>query len=198
MVGAGSPRFLFQNTCAVVLLAHLPACMAQYKPPTSAEPHAILKIRRHYAAPVGVRLSESIVLDGTRVLSASKAATVASAPQTDAVLVRPKESNLEVGFSFTHQESRMVYQSYSCGTYQVPRSCSRMVNQPVTVVDSRCEREIGVNFEAGKTYLVELDSLDRGECSMRCFEQASAGQGRFTNKACMLLPMDGKSKRARE
>jgi hypothetical protein len=197
-VKATFTHFLRRSALKLLLLCGISACMAQYKPPTSSEPHAIVKVRRHYAAPVGETLSESIVLDGTRVIHVSKPAAVASAPQMDATLVRPKESNLKVGFSFSHQESRMTYETYPCGTYQSPRNCSRMVSQPVTIVDSQCNREIGVHFEEGKTYLVELDSIDRGECSIRCFEQVPTGEGQFKNKRCALLPMDGPSKRARE
>jgi hypothetical protein len=172
--------------------------MAQYKAPTMSEPHAVLKVRRHYSVAFGSHLAERVVVDGSWAVKQDRSSALATTATTDAVLVHPKESNLTVAATFSHQETRMVSQSYSCGTTQYPRTCYRMVSQPVTVVDSSCDPEIGVRFVAGSTYLVELDMIDRGECSLRCYEQVQSSGEEFENRPCELLPMDRKSKRARQ
>jgi hypothetical protein len=193
-----STRLPFRGSLVLVFAVHLSGCMAQYKPPTTSEPHAILKVRRTYGATYGNRLAERVVVDGSWALKQVKDSQLASTPQTDAVLVHPKESNLTVDVAFSHQENRTVSESYSCGTTQYPRTCYRTVSRPVTVIDSACDPEIGVRFEAKSTYLIELNMIERGECIVRCYEQVPTANGQFDNKPCALLPMDNKSKRARE
>jgi hypothetical protein len=173
-------------------------CMKQYKAPTMSEPHAILKVRRHYATPYGSSLSERVIVNGEWALKKVKGSALAVAPQTDALLVHPRESNLKVTAVFSHQESRLVSESYSCGSSQYPRTCTRLVSRQVTVIDSSCDPEIGVRFEAGSTYLVELDQIERGECSLRCYRQIEGFDKDFQNEKCDLLPMDRKSRNARE
>lgn len=162
-------------------------CMAPYQPPTAAEPHAIVKVRRSYALPLGATLTERVIIDDTLAFRLIRMAGLAREPRTDGLLVHPRISKVRVEATFSHQEMRMVPQTFSCGSYQSPRTCSRMMSQTVTVIDSHCRQEMGVRLEQGRTYLFELGSLDPNQCVLRCYLQNPGEGGTFRNERCQIL-----------
>src|SRR5690606_38869996 len=100
---------------------------SQYQFPSPQEPHAIVKIRRQYVEKAGVMLNERVVVDEQRAYSANTPTVNVGGVRTDAILLRPGTSDVEVRGIFSHQvtRTRTVNESYSCGSYDSPRTCSR-------------------------------------------------------------------------
>ncbi len=167
-------------------------CMAQYEFPAPDQPHAILKLRRQYVEKSGTSLNELLVVDEQRAFSASEASRNVGPVRTDAVLLHPGTVELEMRASFVHQETRtrMVQESYSCGTGSSPRTCSRSVSrtETVTVTDAACSEERRIELKDGTTYLIDLDFHDGRNCRLRCMIQVPDGAGEFSNEPCPILP----------
>ncbi|HTM45415.1 MAG TPA: hypothetical protein VL137_10695 [Polyangiaceae bacterium] len=176
------------------LLVSIAGCMPSYRPPTANEPHAVIKLRRVYEHPAGTSLEEAVVLNETRALAKSSSALV-SAPRTDAILVRPEPARWEVSNTFFHYENQYVreaYQvqepytdseTYSCGTYNSYRSCSRMVTRyrsvtryrnvwkQVQITDAQCSAKTSHVPKDGAVYLLQYTDQGAGICNLRCYEQ---------------------------
>ncbi len=164
------------------------ACMSQYKFPTPEQPHAILKVRRQYVEKAGVSLSELVVVDEQRAYSESTPVHEVGGVRTDAIMLHPGTSDVEVRLVFSHQvtRTRQVQESYSCGTYDSPRTCYRTRTQyyQETVVDAACIKQQRVTLDDGATYIVDVDFHGASNCRMRCVEQVPDGPGTFKNKPC--------------
>lgn len=164
--------------------------MKQYVPPTSGQPHAIVKFRRHYDTTPGTSLGERLVIDGERGFATTIPSNQASVARTDALLVHPGSVELELDAAFSHQVSYTTTESYSCGTTDSPRQCTRTVTRQRTVIDGRCSEQMGVRFDEGKNYLLQLDYQDRRNCSARCMIQEPLGNGQFKNRPCVTFVIE--------
>lgn len=166
-------------------------CMRDYVPPTPEQPHAIVKFRRSYENVHGTTLSEVMVLNDERAYQAVDSSDIASAPRTDAILVRPEPARLKLVSQFSHSQSYTATESYSCGTGTNNRTCTRTVTRTRTVVDGYCERELGVVFDQGQNYLLQLNYQDSRNCSALCLIQEPLGDGTFKNRPCATFVIDG-------
>jgi len=190
----------------------LGACIREYQPPTLAEPHAVIKIRRTYDTIAGARLREMLVVDDHRAFAADVPAALASAPRIDSSLVHPAPATFGMASSFYHQEMRTVresyyeqepyssYESYNCGSGTSYRSCSRSVThyrsvtryrtvtKLVDVVDAQCQAQRRFAPAVGRVYLLQYSFQEHGACSLSCFEQAPNSDGTFQNLICPVAP----------
>jgi len=185
--GDGHAVFRVFGLATFTLAMGAASCVPRYEPPTADQPHALLKLRRHYVPGRGEFLSEQFRLEGKRIFDARKSAQLATGPQMDTVLVHPARTKLEGKFSFTHDEWRMVNESYPCG---YGRMCWRPMNRRVTVTDSTCKAALGVQLQVGHIYLAELDSLDRNQCTLSCYEQIPREGDTFKNIPCQTFPLE--------
>lgn len=176
----------------LLVLLSATGCMKPYVPPQSHEPHAVVKYRRHYEKVAGTTLFERLVIDDTLAFGESVSPDVARVAQTDALLVHPGSAHVELDATFSHQVTRTVQESYSCGTSQSPQTCYRSVSRQETVVDGACHQELGLVVSTGETYLLQLNFQDSNNCSSTCLRQTSLGGGKFKNEACVVfqLPED--------
>ncbi len=199
-------------------LATLGACIPEYHPPTLAEPHATLKIRRTYDTQAGSLLHEMLLVDDHALLNQQLTATQASAPLIDASLVYPVPATFVMSNDFFHRELRSVdetyyeqemyfdNESYDCssgfGTSAVHSTCSRMVTRyrPVTryrqvmklvdVIDATCRAARRFAPAANRVYLLQYNYQEHGACSLACFEQAPNADGTFTSSRCPAAPAE--------
>ena len=198
------------------LTGSLGACIPAYRPPTLAEPHAVIKVRRTYDTISGTGLRESLMVDDHRALLAEVASGLARAPRIDSSLVHPTPATFALASSFFHHESRTVqepyyeqqpyteYESYDCssgyGTNAVHRTCSRNVTQYrsvtryrtvhrwVEVFDAQCHAENRFSPAAGRVYLMQYTFQENAACSLSCFEQIPNSDGTFRNLPCPPAP----------
>jgi hypothetical protein len=158
--------------------------MKPYQQPLPHEPHAVVKYRRHFDNVSGTRLSETLVVNGQLGLVLSVSRDEAKVARTDALLVHPGAAHLVLSAAFTHEATRRVTHSYSCGTAQAPRQCTRTTNETYTVTDGSCEKELGLNVSPDERYLVQLNYQDARNCSHSCFVQRPLAGGKFENAPC--------------
>jgi len=210
-----SPRLLVSG-CLLGGLCVLGACVPEYHPPTLAEPHAVVKIRRTYDTSAGTTLHEQLLVDGHRAYSNEAPADLARAPRIDASLVYPTPATFSMNSSFFHQEMRQVnetyyeqesyteMESYDCssgfGTSAVHRSCSRMathyrpvsrtrwVTRMVDVVDAQCAAVSRFAPAPDRVYLLQYSFQEHAACSLSCFEQVPNSDGTFQNLPCPSAP----------
>jgi hypothetical protein len=185
-------------------------CVPIYRPPTAADAHATLKLRRVYEKTAGTRLDETCLVNGHQAVADSADSSVATAPRTDALLIYPVPARLQVSSQFVHQEVRtvneaytvqvpyMTSQFYSCGFGTSTQMCSRMVTQyrtetrfrlvtkPVDVVDGACAQALYLAPKTNHVYLVDFTYRDHQVCEATCVEQAASADGSFQNSACPL------------
>lgn len=187
-------------------------CARAYRPPTAAEPHATVKVRRVFERSAGTRLNEIASVNG-RVIERDHAdARLADAPRSSALFVHPRPARFEVGAGFSHfeqrtvqesyvvQESYMATESYSCGTGTSYRTCSRTVTRyrsvtkyrwvtkMVEVSDGSCASSITFSPQTGHIYIVDYTYRERGACSATCIEQiAILTDGSFRSAPCPAL-----------
>lgn len=206
---------------ALLLLAS--GCLpAPYRPPTAAQPHAILKLRRTYQTSGGTNLRELATLDTHPALGVTDASTSASAPRIDAILVHPRIAELGVSSTFFHTETRLVHESYqqqvsysesesySCGSGTSYRTCTRLVTRyrnetryrdvlrQVEVTDGACATALWVAPVVNASYLVEYEYIENNVCRLACFEQAPGAEpGTFQNRPCPY-PSAAEQKRSLE
>src|SRR6478752_73387 len=96
----------------LTLAGLLGACVPEYHPPTLAEPHAVIKIRRTYDTSAGTNLRELLLVDDHRAFAAEASARLASAPRIDASLVHPMPATFTMASSFFHHETRTLQETY--------------------------------------------------------------------------------------
>lgn len=202
---------------ALLALAYLiGGCVRAYHPPTLAEPHAVLKVRRTYDTLAGTHLRESLLVDDHSALRADVETSFASAPRIDSTLVHPTPATFAMTGSFFHKEWRMVREqhqvresymaneSYDCssgyGTNVVHRSCSRnvtryryvteyhWVHKWVEVFDAQCRATSRFSPAAGRVYLLQYSFQEQSACSLSCFEQVPNGDDTFRNLPCPPAP----------
>jgi hypothetical protein len=193
-------------------LLPLIGCAQPYEPPTAAQPHAVIKLRRTYETTAGTHLSEAVDVDENYVLRESSHSAVAKAPLTDSFLAHPIPGAFVVHSNFHHTETHMVsesYQvphttysmeSYSCGTASSYRTCSRSVShttytthyrtvpRQVQVSDGQCARQIRFAPKADHVYLLQYTYQAPGVCRLSCFEQLQGPNGTFENRRCPKPP----------
>lgn len=172
---------------AGLAVSSLMGCMRQYEAPTPGQPHAIVKFRRTYESTPGATLNELLVINDERAYGESVAAGMGAVPRTDALLVHPGSVQVSLRVSFTHQDSYTTQESYSCGTIDSPRQCSRTVTQQRTVTDGGCVQDLGLRFDEGTNYLLALNYQDSRNCNATCMIQEPLGDGKFKNRACVYV-----------
>lgn len=202
---------------AVALLPLLAvACVPPYKPPRLDQPHALLKLRRSYDTIAGSTLEEAVEIDEHRALQQSAASRLAQPARTDALLVHPVPSTVEVYARFLHLETQLVhesyqvshttydYESYDCssgfGATHVSRTCSRTVPhthyetryrdvwRQVPVTDGACSSSFRWAPRDGRVYLMQYTYHDQSVCSLSCYEQIPEEGGSFKNVPCVAAP----------
>jgi len=197
-------------------LSLLGACIPEYHPPTLAEPHATLKIRRTYDTQAGSTLYEQLLVDDHVALVSEVPVSLASVPRIDARLVYPTAATFEMWSRFFHQEQQDVdetyyeqvpyldFESYDCGsgigTSAVHNSCSRAVtryrsetryrrvSKLVDVTDAACRVARRFSPAPNHVYLLQYSFQEHRACSLSCFEQVPNRDGTFANLVCPAAP----------
>jgi hypothetical protein len=192
------------------------ACIPQYHPPTLAEPHASIKVRRTYDTAAGTHLRELLLVDDHRAFAAEVPSALAAAPRIDSSLVHPTPATFRMTSSFYHRELRTVqepyyeqepysaYESYDCssgyGSHAVHRSCSRSVThyrsitryrwvpKMVEVADAQCQAQTRFSPAPSRMYLLQYSFQEHGACTLSCFEQVPNSDGTFQNSTCPVAP----------
>jgi hypothetical protein len=186
-------------------------CVSIYKPPTASQPHAVLKLRRVYQSVAGTRLDEAVSLEEHAAFSASDSPAAAMTPRIDALLVHPTPAHVNLSSQFSHQESRLVQQSYtvqipytqtesySCGYGTRYQTCTRtvthyrsetryrMVMQTVDVSDGACMQSVWLAPLDGHTYLLDLTYRGPGMCTLLCYEQRTDASQQLVNAPCPIV-----------
>ena len=192
------------------------ACIPEYRPPTLAEPHATVKVRRTYDMAAGTALHELLLVDEHRALAAGVPASLALSPRIDALLVHPAPATFQMHGRFLHQETQTVletyYQqemyfdteSYDCssgfGTNASHRTCTRQVtryrqvphqhwvSRVVDVTDAACAAQNRFTPAADRVYLLQFNFQEHQACSLSCFEQVPGEGQTFKNLPCPPAP----------
>lgn len=192
------------------------ACVPPYKPPTLDQPHAVLKLRRSYDTIAGYQLEEAVDIEEHSALRQSTLSRLAQAARTDALLVHPLPSTVEVFARFFHVEMQLVhesyqvshttydYESYDCssgfGSNRTFRTCSRTVPhtryetryrdvwRQVPVTDGACSSAFRFAPRDGRVYLMQYTYHDQSVCSLSCYEQIPEEGGTFKNLPCVQAP----------
>jgi hypothetical protein len=141
---------------------------------------------------------------------------IAQAPRTDAILVHPLPSTVVFNSGFSHNESRLVHESYQeshtryehesydCssgfGSNKSYRTCSRTVPRThyetkyrsvwkqVQVSDGQCASAIRFSPRDGHVYLLQYTYHAQSVCSLSCFEQVAQEPTGFKNLPCPAAP----------
>lgn len=194
---------------ALAVTLGLVGCARPYRPPTAADPHATIKIRRVFEQTAGTRLGELASVTGRVVERQYADARLAAAPRASAILVHPRPARFEIGAGFSHFETRTVQESYteqqsymdtesySCGSGTSYRTCTRSVTRyrtvtkyrwvtkPVEVSDGSCASAIAISPKLGHIYVLDYTYRENGACSISCFEQtAIMSDGSFQSAPC--------------
>jgi hypothetical protein len=197
-------------------------CATPYAPPTMAQPHAILKLRRTYQSSGGTHMRESLTIEEHPAFAADAEREAAGAARTDALLVHPTPAELRVAAGFFHTEMRTVQESYSvqvpytttetysCGSGTSYQTCSRtvthyrsetryrMVTKPVEVSDGSCAGALWFSPALDGSYIVEYEYAQNGLCRVVCFDQVQGAEpGTFVNRPC-ALPTPAEMRKARK
>jgi hypothetical protein len=201
---------------SLFLLLTAAACMPPYEPPTAAQPHAVIKLRRTYETTAGTHLTEAAEVDEHYVLKDTSSSRIAQAPLTDSFLAHPIAGTFSVHSNFHHQEMQMVHESYQVshtdyrmesydcssgfGTNKSYRTCSRTVPhtvyetkyrnvmKSVEVSDGACGRYIRFLPKADHVYLLQYTYQAPSACDLSCFEQLRGADGGFKNMPCPAAP----------
>lgn len=164
----------------------LAGCVKDYVPPTSKQPHALVKFRRRYKQPMGSELVEELRVNKRRAFYASESAKVAKTARTETSLVYPGVSEFDFRVGFSHTEMTTRNESYACGS----STCSRTVIEPREVSDGYCRRLVRTEVRKGAIYLWSMVYKGRKSCSLSCFRQEPQGNGEFKNHACEFEVLD--------
>jgi hypothetical protein len=194
----------------------LSSCVPAYKPPTAAQAHAVIKLRRSYEEVAGTTLNEIVDIDEHRALRDTAHSRAASAPRTDAILAHPLPQTFVVESEFSHTEMQQVHESYQVpetyydtesydcssgfGTSKSYRTCTRSVSRTryqtkwrwvtksVPVSDGSCGSALRFAPQNQRVYLLQFTYARSGVCSLTCFEQVGTPDGSFQNQACPAAP----------
>ena len=196
----------------LALLSFVAACIPEYHPPTLAEPHAVVKIRRTYDTNAGVALHEQLLVDDHVAFQAAVPSALARESRIDSSLVFPIPATFVMSSAFVHQESRTVTEtyyeqesysdseSYSCGSGTLYRTCSRSVTRyrsvprtrrvtkMVDITDAECRAVNRFAPAMNRVYLLQFNFQEHGACGLSCFEQVPNSDGTFTNSTCPVAP----------
>lgn len=192
------------------------ACIPQYHPPTLAEPHATLKVRRTYDTAGGTTLRERLLVDDHLLFQGDVPVQLAQVPRIDASLVHPVPATFVMSSSFFHAEARQVMEtyyvqesysgteSYSCnsgsGANVSYRTCTRSVTRYrsvprtrwvtkiVEVPDGACQAQSRFAPLPKRVYLLQYSYQEPSACSLSCFEQLPNADGSFHTQACPPAP----------
>jgi len=199
---------------AVALLTLTAACIPAYHPPTLAEPHAVVKVRRTYDTSAGTTLHELLLVDDHAALQTAVPIGLAREARIDSSLVYPTPATFLMSSAFTHSEMRMVsetyyvqelyteYENYSCGTATSYRSCSRSVTRSrsiprtrtvlrsVDITDAECRAATRFAPAVDRVYLLQFNFQEQGACALSCFEQVPNSDGTFSNSTCPAAAPD--------
>jgi len=193
----------------LALVASAIGCATPYMPPTKAQPHAILKLRRTYQTSGGTHLREGLSIEGHAAFDAHDVTESAGAARTDALLVHPTTAEVRVTAGFFHTEMRTVQEAYyvqvpytttetySCGSGTSYQTCSRTVThyrsethyrtvvRPVEVSDGSCATALWFSPAVNGAYILEYEYAQDRLCRLACFDQVpGAEQGTFENRPC--------------
>ena len=193
----------------LALVAGAVGCATPYRPPTTAQPHAIMKLRRTYQTSAGTHLHESVAVVGHAAFEARDASQSAGAARTDAILVHPKTAEIRVSAGFSHTEMRTVQEAYtvqvpytttetySCGSGSSYRTCTRSathyrsetryrtVVRAVEVSDGACGASVWFSPAVNGAYILEYEYAQDTLCRLACFDQAPGAEpGTFENRPC--------------
>ena len=192
------------------------ACIPEYRPPTLAEPHATVKVRRTYDRAAGAALRELLLVDDHDALAAEVPASLALAPRIDALLVHPIPATFQMHARFFHQEMQSVLETYyveemyqETETYDCSsgfganasyRSCTRQVTRyrqvprqhwvtrVVDVTDAACGAQNRFTPAQDRVYLLQFNFQEHQACSLSCFEQVPGEGQTFRNLPCPPAP----------
>lgn len=171
---------------ALLLFVSLGAtgCMQQYVPPSAQQPHAIAKFRRSYVETPGSSLYEELIVNDTWAFRKTDSSELGQVPRTDAVLLHPGRPIVTLEATFSHQTTRSVTETYSCGSSTSPSTCTRTVSRSETVVDGHCKQSMALVIREGTNYLLQLNYQDSNNCTASCFIQTQQADGSFSNSTC--------------
>src|SRR5882724_2241829 len=110
--GEGVPRSGLSFALAFASLVLGSGCVPEYHPPTPAEPHAIVKIRRSYEAGGGTTLYERLLVDDHSAFESRLPAQLAGTPHIDSTLVWAIQAGYTFHSDFFHTEMRQVFETY--------------------------------------------------------------------------------------
>ena len=181
-----------------------------YQPPRPDEPKAIVKLRRVYETRGGDMLEEQVTVGDEVALQQTVSVSVAAAPRHDAIYVRSQPAAIGLDASFSHMETYTESESYQeqvpgtktetydCGTFDAPSTCTRTVDdshfetrwrtveRSVQVSDGACKA--GITFRPSADHVYLLDFTFRGDhaCTIACYEQVRGDDGGFRNVPCVV------------
>lgn len=169
--------------------AAIAGCVHRYVEPTPAEPHAIVKFRFLHHVTFSTTLGESLRIDGRDVPVPPGVVTEA---RLETVRVRPVLSAYHFRVEYSHTEIRQrvetATESYSCGTFNHPQTCTRLVTRTVYdnvhVTDAACDASMRHVPLAGAIYLVQYDFLGHDACSVSCYRQLPGVGAEFELVPC--------------
>ena len=136
----GAAQFARLALASALALALASGCVPPYRPPSAAEPHATIKVRRSYETRAGVTLREVSRVNGRTSEELESDVQLLLGPRASGFLVHPPASvSVAASFfhveqrlvreSYTEQESYMDSESYSCGSGTSYRTCTRSVTR---------------------------------------------------------------------
>jgi hypothetical protein len=186
----------------------LSGCVRSYRPPRPDEPQALVKIRRVYEHQAGDSLAESVRVGEDVALERSSDASAGRIPRTDAVAVRLGKTVITVSTDFHHTVTwteTETYQetipgtkteSYDCGTFDAPETCTRTVDDSHTetrtrtvdksaeVSDGACHGSVTIAPRPNAIYLLDYTYRSDHACSLACYRQIVVGPGLFRQIPC--------------
>lgn len=172
------------------LLIGMVGCVRRYEEPALSEPHALVKFRVLHHEPLpDTTLSEAVRLNGFAITLPEGEVT---APRLRTVRALPVLTRYGFATEYFHtyrtQRVEMQTESYSCGTTQSPRTCTRTVSRTVYTDHHVTDAECSIGLEhiplAGAVYLIQYDFHGAGACTASCYRQLDAGGGEFQLVAC--------------
>ena len=207
-----SVRLLPRRCALLVVLAAGCGCVQvhAYQPPRPDEPHAIVKLRRVYETRGGDTLDEQVTVGNELALQQTVSVSVTATPRHDAIDVRARPTAIELDASFSHTETYTESESYQeqvpgtktetydCGTFDAPNTCTRTVDdshyetrwrtveRSMQVSDGACKAAIAFRPSADHVYLLDFTFRGDHACTLACYEQVRGDDGGFQNAPCVV------------